>query len=134
MNRGRFDDRQDNRRERDNAPRFNYNDNRRDFRDAPPRGDRFERQRPENKRDFNDRDMDRPRNEPQQQRQRDRNEHDRNRNERDNARDKRSPNRSSDRGGVGSERPRSPVRSNPFRRNKNPDEPSDFRYVIASIE
>ncbi|XP_031627671.1 uncharacterized protein DDB_G0283697 [Contarinia nasturtii] len=129
VNRGRFDDRQDNRR--DNAPRFNYNDNRREFRDSSARGERFpQERRPENKRDFNDRDMDRSRNEPQ--RQRDRNEHERNRNERD-ARDKRSPNRSADRGGIGGrggsgERPRTPVRSNPFRRNKNPDEPSDFRH------
>lgn len=119
-NRGRFDDRKDNRRERENAPRFNHNDNRRDFKD-PTRHERFAHdKRLENKRDFNDRDMDRSRNE----RTRDRIEHERNRNERD-ARDKRSPQRSSDRGG---ERPRSPIRPNPFRRNKNPDEPSDFRH------
>lgn len=111
-NRGRFGD---NRRERENPPRFQFDNNRRDVRgiERPP----FEK-RPEIKREFNnDRDMDRSRNE---QRPRDRNEHERNRNERE-GRDRRSSRQSS-------ERPRSPLRSNPFRRNKNPDEPSDFRH------
>lgn len=101
---------------RENAPRFNYNDNRRDNRE-PPRGDRFSHdRRPEIKREFNERDVDRSRNEQT----RDRNEHGRNRGEKD-ARDRRSPRRSP-------ERQRSPPRSNPFRRNKNPEDQSDFRH------
>lgn len=114
LNRGRPDERRDDRRDRENPPRFNFNDNRRE----PMRGDRFMHdRRPDIKREFNDRDIDRTRNE----RIRDRNEHDRNRGER------RSPPRrgSPERG----ERQRSPaLRSNPFRRNKNPEDHSDFRH------
>lgn len=112
-NRARFDDR----RERDNVPpqRFNYSDNRRgDGRDFGRGGER----RPDIKREFNDREMDRSRN---PERPRERNEHERNRG---GDRDRRSPPRNTDRG----ERQRSPMRSNPFRRNKNQDDQSDFRH------
>lgn len=124
-NRGRFEERRerDDRRERDNPPRFNYNDSRRDGRE-PPRGDKpVHERRPEVKREFNDRDIDRSRND----RPRDRNEHEKNRNERGAERDtreRRSPRRSPDR----NER-KSPIRSNPFRRNRNQDDQSsDFRH------
>lgn len=103
--RGRFEER----RERENPPRFNFNENRRDARE-PVRGERFGHERRP--------DMDRP---PRNDRPR--NEPERNRNERD-TRDRRSPRRSPER----VERHRSPIRSNPFRRNKNPEEQSDFRH------
>lgn len=83
--------------------------------------------RPEIKREFNERDMDRSRND----RPRERNDFARNRgSERDtrdtrDTRDRRSPRRSPD---VKVERNRSPIRSNPFRRNKNQDDQSDFRH------
>lgn len=123
-NRGRFDDR---RGERDNSNN-RYGDNRRDARphEPAPRGSSFggsHDRRPDVKREFNDREMDRPGN--RNDRTRDRNEHEppRNRNDRD---AKRSPPR---RSVERNERPRSPMRSNPFRRNKNQSEDhSDFRH------
>lgn len=118
VNRGRFEDRRDDRRDREDR-RFGYNDNRRDGRE-PMRGERAAPdRRPEIKREFNDRDIDRSRNE----RPRERNDIAKPRVDRD-TRDKRSPRRSPDRG----ERQRSPMRSNPFRRNKNPEDHSDFRH------
>lgn len=121
-NRGRFEDRRDDRRDRDDNRRFGFNDNRRDGRE-PMRGGGAPERRPEIKREFNDRDIDRSRNE------RPRNDFARNRGDRDardtrDTRDRRSPRRSPDRG----ERQRSPIRSNPFRRNKNQDDQSDFRH------
>lgn len=118
MNRGRFDEK---RGERDNTNnRYGYGDNRRDARPQEPARGSFSSQdrRPDIKREFNDREMDRPGN--RSDRTRDRSEHEqRSRNDRD---AKRSPPRSL-------ERPRSPMRSNPFRRNKNQsEEQSDFRH------
>lgn len=140
VNRGRFEDRRDDRR-------FGYNDNRRDGRE-PMRGGGVggggggsgpsgpsggagagERslpdRRPEIKREFNDRDMDRGRNErPRNDFARNRNNDTRDARDTRDTRDRRSPRRSSDRA---TDR-RSPMRSNPFRRNKNPEDHSDFRH------